>query len=267
MRHALHSLLSGAALAVLLSTPAAGQRYPPLRSFPEVRVWSVEQRDMYRRGETLRVFFQTSDHAFVAVLRIDTRGHVELLFPLDPRDDGYVRGRVPYPVHTHRSDGWRIDEPPGIAYIFAIAAPEPLDVRALWRGPQRGRQLWSLYGDPFHEMERIAALLVRSPYHDRYPPDGRAHYDPRHDPRYDPRYPLYSLDAFSYFVDGRHDYPSYACYDVPPRGPAHLPPTYPDCTWLRESLRGYDDYYDTRRYSGPRDFFDRRPRREDLRRQ
>jgi hypothetical protein len=262
MRRALHSTLIGAALAVLVSMPAAGQRYPPLRSFPDVRVWSLEQRDMYRRGETLRLFFQTSDHAFVAVLRIDTRGYVELLFPVDPRDDGYVRGRVPYPVHTYRTDSWRIDEPPGIAYVFAIAAPEPLDLRALWRGPQRGRQLWSLYGDPFHEMERIAALLVRDPYDARYPDDSRQ----RHDPRY-AAYASYSLDAFSYFVDGRHPYPSYACYEATPRGPAHMTPTYPDCTWLRESLRGHDDYYDTRRYSGPRDFFDRRPRREDLRRQ
>lgn len=243
------------ALASLLLLPSAlHAQWQFGYAEPQVRVWPADGPHVLDRGQPLTILVQTSAPAFVAVLRIDTRGQVDLLFPVHPRDNGLIRSGRPVVVRQGRFDYWRIDEPPGVAYVFAVASPEPLDFRALWRlrddhldmygryyrdRPGAG---WSIFGDPFLEMERIADAL-----------GGRG-------------FRLPAIDAFSYFVGGRHPFPHYACYDgpLPPAGLRQ--PTYPACDWLRDSLRRFPDYYDTWRYRGERNFFDRRPRREDLRR-
>jgi hypothetical protein len=233
--------------SVLLATAAPA---PVAEPFPRVQVWAEDRQDLYRSGEPMEVFFETSDDAYVAVLWIDTSGEVDLLFPDDPRDPGHVRGRRAYEVFPRsRRGGWTAGDVPGIGYLFAIASYEPLDLRALVQDYAYGSRLrdrrWSIVGDPFYEMDRVTELLV-----------GDTYYTP------------FSTDVYSYHVGGRHAFPGYACYEPRVRPvPGYHGDAYRDCDWLRESLRVRPEYYDTRRYRGERDLFGKpRPRREQLRR-
>jgi hypothetical protein len=233
--------------SVLLSTAAP---VPVAQQLPRIQVWAEDRQDLYRSGEPMEIFFETSADAYVAVFWIDTRGDVVLLFPGDPRDEGYVRGRRPYAVHPGSyHGGWTVGDVPGIGYFFAVASYEPLDHRALARDYAYGDRLrdprWSIVGDPFYEMDRITEVLLGDPYYARY-----------------------STDVYSYHVGGRHAFPRYACYEPQLRpAPGDYGDSYRDCDWLRESLRVRPGYYDTRRYRGERDLFRKpRPRREQLRR-
>lgn len=84
-----------------------------------------------------------------------------------------------------------------------------------------------------------------------------------------------ATDAYSYNVGGYDDVPRYACYEDrlgPPSRPDYdrygkYEDAYRDCEWLRDEVRQRPGYYDTHRFRGRRDLFDKpRPRRELLHR-
>ena len=55
-----------------------------------VGVWLDRgQVEVYKRGERIRVGFQTNEDAYAVVYRIDTEGLVSIIWPRDRLDDGF----------------------------------------------------------------------------------------------------------------------------------------------------------------------------------
>jgi hypothetical protein len=210
---------------LLGAAPASSQGSP-------VRLWVEENTDIFYPSDPVSLRFRVFDDAYVAVVHLDTRGNLELLFPESPWADEFVRG-----ARTYRVGGpagrLRLGGAPGIGYFYVIASPYPLDLRffrartGAWSdGAGLGRVV---RGDPFWTLEQLTALLS---------PDWRAA-------------PV-AVDVFSYHLGGRHRFPSYACYD---RGVGGAHPYYPSCDRLQRLLGVHPNYYDTRRFRGDRGMY------------
>ncbi len=242
-------------LALLLSGALAAQQHrAPPGSYPEHRdgyasgglsygsvsphlsaaIWRDGGDDLFRRGERVRLRFRVSDDAYVAVVHIGTGGEMELLYPYNAWNDGFVRGPRVYSVASNPASlHWSANGRDGIGYIYLLGSPVPLDLdffrqrRGYAGDPFGGRRL--VRGDPFYAMDNLLPLLL---------------------PRW--RYAGYAEDVFTYYLGDRHRYPSYACYDRTPERGWFDSPYYPRCDRVTTLLGYYPSYYDTRRYRGDR---------------
>ncbi|MEX2583342.1 MAG: DUF4384 domain-containing protein [Gemmatimonadota bacterium] len=212
-------------------TPAQAQGFFPGQQIG-ARVWIENDRDYFRRGDRLDVRFSVSDDAYVAVVHIDSDGNMDFLYPASPWDNEYVRGGRVNTLPIRSGSGWTVRGRAGIGYVYIIASPSPLDF-AYFRGRTGSPWDWgyagrAVRGDPFLAFQQIGRMLVpwsSTPYVD---------------------------DFYSYYVDGFHRYPSYACSDRYHDSGWGWYPSYSSCGQMDYFLRDYPDYYDTRRYRGDR---------------
>ena len=198
--------------------PAAGR----------VTVWT-DRDEPYARGDGARVYLSVDEPAYVAVFRVDTDGRIRAIFPREPWTDTYVRDEREFEVTGSRGDGrsFLVDDDPGVGYLFAIAAAEPFDFRAITRGDYWDYRLIGggrIQGDPYVALTDLAARLA---------PDGD-----------------YDYDVTPYYVDRRYDYPRFVCYDC------HAHASYDEwnpyrtsCTRYRVVIRDDPRYYPYR-YGG-----------------
>ncbi|HEY0155556.1 MAG TPA: DUF4384 domain-containing protein [Longimicrobium sp.] len=200
---------------------------------PGVRVWMDGNRDLYRVGDRSRVLVRTDRDAYVAVLHIDTDGNVEVLFPSQPGDDGYLRGGRAYSVRPRGSQYVSMRGGYGIGYIFAVASNEPLDDRVIRDLHYRRVGSWdpnyNVYGDPFRAMDRYERMLVG-----------------------DWGYGEHDSDYYTYHVGRRYTHPRYACYDSYGSWYGSRSVYYDSCDRVRVLLVQVPYYYDTRYYRGDR---------------
>jgi len=185
------------ALALLLGAPAPATGLQVEELSPlEVRIWlDREENPVLRRGDRVRLYYRTSEPAWVAIFHVDTNGSIRLLFPRSPGDDHRVAPGRDFRLLFPRSSYWTVDEHEGKGYFFAVASPRPFDFGALpYRPSERTWDLStvgrSVYGDPYLAMDDYVAALV---------PDWEV--------------VPYGLDFLSYDVEQRHDYPRFLCYD------------------------------------------------------
>ncbi len=233
-------VLAGCAVADAAPVPQPRDARPAVRStaqYLEVRIWAEADRDEFRGGDRVPLLFTTSEDAHVAVVHLDTDGNLDFVFPYDPRDSDFVQGGR---VHALSRGGWNapvsLRGSPGIGYFYIVASPDPLDYRAFEYGSRIGfSQLGgAVRGDPFLALERVAELLVP-----------------------DRGYTPFADDVYSYYIGGRHAYPSYSCYDGYTlrdlgRRSLFYDSYYDDCGRVSGLLRSYPNYYDTHRYRGQR---------------
>lgn len=205
------------------------QLQPSIRA----RLWVDGERDFYRGGDRLRLRFSTSRDAHVALIHVDPDGRLEILFPSSPWESDLVRGGRTHSLPRAYQAGLPVHGRSGIGYIYLIASPVPLDYRHFSSGRGGGWD-WSyagrnVIGDPFWAMEQITRLMV-------------------------PEYAPYGSDYYSYYVGGRHQYPTYACADGyrGTRGGWGWSSSYGSCSRLDLFLRQHPFYYDARRYRGDR---------------
>ena len=220
------------AIATSLGTPPAGDaRVPSFGLQPRVTVWTNRDEDPYHRGERVQVYFSTDRDAYVTIFRVDTDGRLRVLFPVEPWEDNFARGDRTFEVLGRAgTPAFRIDDPPGVGYIFAISSLDPFDyheisLRDRWdyRAVSDGR----VAGDPYVALTDLADRIAY-----------RSDYD---------------YDIIPYYVERHYDYPRFVCYDC------HIHPMYTrwdpygtSCTNFRLVI--YDDpyYYPYRRYDGRR---------------
>jgi len=205
---------------------------------PGIRVW-ISSRDLFHRGDRPRVFYRTERDAFVTVLRVDTDGRVDVLFPRGPDDDNYAYGGTTYAVSgSGRNEAFVVDDDPGVGYLFAVASEEPFDYHALLDGQRWDTRLASggrVHGDPLQTLEEMVVQTL---------PEGYTDFD---------------THLIPYYVEQRYDYPRFVCYDCH----AYMPYSYwdPYSAWCpRYTLVVWHDpfyyypsyWYPTRYYGGTR---------------
>lgn len=215
-------------LALGLTTtvvPAIGQ--------VDARIWLENEPDYFRRGDRMDVSFVVSDDAYVAVVHVDTDGTLDFVYPASPWDNEFVRGGRILSLPARGGGSWMVRSRPGIGYFYLIASPEPLDF-SYFRGRLNSPWDWgyagrAVHGDPFIAFDQIARLIM-------------------------PRWPYapYAYDYYSYYVEGLHRYPTYACSDRYYDYGWGWTPSYGSCGSLDYFLRDHPYYYDTRRYRGDR---------------
>jgi len=208
-----------------LATP---HDHPPHgRAGGRVTVWT-DRDEPYRRGDGARVYLTVDAPSHVAVFRVDTDGRIRVLFPREPWTDSFVRDERELQLTGLREDrSFVVDDDPGVGYVFAIAASEPLDFRFMTRGDYWDYRLLDggrIQGDPYVHLTDLAARLV---------PEGD-----------------YDYDVTPYYVDHRYDYPRFVCYDC------HAYASYEEwnpysasCTRYRVVVRDDPRYYPYR-YGG-----------------
>jgi hypothetical protein len=193
-----------------------------------VNVW-LNRDDPYQRGDQARIYFKSDHDAYVTVVRIDTDGRVRVLFPIDPWEDNWARGGRTFEVlGRDRDEAFRIDDYPGVGYIFAIASPDPFSYDDIVRGDHWDYREISdgrVRGDPYVAVSDLADRIA-----------GHGQYD---------------YDVIEYDVEQHYDYPRFVCYDCHSYASWHYWDPYSSyCSRFRIVI--YDDwyYYPYRRYGG-----------------
>ena len=109
-------------LAALAISPPSGASAAPASALadrhrvdegPYVEVWANEE-DTFRRGQQIRVYFRTSQDAYVTVFRVDTDGRVRVLYPVEPWEDNFARGGQRYETRGYADRAsFVVDDYPG----------------------------------------------------------------------------------------------------------------------------------------------------------
>ena len=196
---------------------------------PDVELW-VSGDNLFRRGDRARVYFRTDEDAFVTILRIDTDGRLDILFPEDPYDVAEVRGGHTYRVYGNGHESFVINDYAGLGYIFAIASWEPFDYEHVSRGRSWDYRYAGgrVHRDPYVAAREFAELML----------DSRA---------------SYSFDVAEYHVERRVSYPRFLCYDCHAYRPYPVWNPYSHaCAKFRIVVWDDPYYYPYRRYGGRR---------------
>jgi len=157
---------------------------------PRVNVW-LNRDEIYSRGDDARVYFKSDRDAYVTIMRVDTDGRLRILFPIDPWEDNFARGGRTFEVlGRDRDEAFRVDDYPGVGYVFAVASGDPFTYDEIIRGDHWDYRTISdgrIRGDPY-----VAVLDMA----DRIVPAGE-----------------YDYDVAEYSVERHYDYPRFVCYD------------------------------------------------------
>ena len=195
---------------------------------PRVNVW-LNREDPYRTGEPARVYFKTNIDAYITVLRVDTDGRIRVLFPVEPWEDNFARGGRTFEVLGRSQDeAFRVDDPAGVGYVFAVTTPDPFDYDEIARGDHwdyRAISDGQVRGDPYVALTDLAERIA-GPYD-------------------------YDYDIAEYYVEQHYDYPRFVCYDCHGYVSYHTWDPY-DSFCSRFRIVVYDDpyYYPYRYYGG-----------------
>lgn len=118
-----------ASLAVLAAITSS----PPTTPMPEarvmeapppVRLWMNNDR-RFREGDQARLQVDADVDGFLLVLHYDTDGRVQVLFPLDPRDDAFVRAGRRYEVRDEAGREAFLVGGEGTGLIYTAIAQDP----------------------------------------------------------------------------------------------------------------------------------------------
>lgn len=151
--HATHlRTLAALSLVALLPLAARAQRGADRPDPRAPDVW-IESGAVLGRGEATRLGIAAPRSSYVTVLRVDTDGDMNVIYPALPN------GRSKVPPSGQTILPFRGDAAPGVGYVFSIAADAPFDYRAY--RDRYGR--WAIGGigrdggvDPFELVDRFA---------------------------------------------------------------------------------------------------------------
>jgi hypothetical protein len=200
----------------------------PTEAAGRVTLWT-DQEDPYVRGQSARVFLSVDEPSYVAVLRVDTDGRIQVLFPRDPWGDSYVARDRTFEVSGVRGGGsFTVEDFPGMGYLFAVASSSPLDFDDLTRGDYwdyRRVDGGRIQGDPYVALTDLAERIAR---------DGE-----------------YDYDVVPYDVGRHYDYPRFVCYDCHAYASFdQWNPYRTACTGFRVVIRDDPRYYPYRAGNG-----------------
>src|SRR2546427_11505282 len=76
--------------------------------------------DNFAIGDRARVYVESAQDGYLVVLHADPEGRVRVLFPLDPRDDDFIRGGKRFEVRGRADrDAFQIEADEGSGTVLA----------------------------------------------------------------------------------------------------------------------------------------------------
>lgn len=187
--------------------PPDGQNYGEsirIDRYLDVDIWPNHLDGDYFVGDKVVLNFRVNRDAFVAIYSIDTRGRVNLLFPTEPKHDGFINGGVTYHLPGPDDDyDLVVAGPDGVENIQIIASRERFPIPDWY--PVSG--LTSDWDDRFEFMDYLNGRYFVRYGGQKYAFDRTAMYvnewEPYYyQPVYYPYYPSWSVYGNGYFDYG-----------------------------------------------------------------
>src|SRR5712691_701943 len=124
-----------ALIVSLVGSAPSGAALTAVRSDdPPVKVW-LNHDSYFARGDKARVNVKLADDGYLVVLRADADGRVRVLFPLDPGDDAFARGRKTIEVRSRGDrEAFYVDEREGTGMVLAARSVAPFKLDDFVRG-------------------------------------------------------------------------------------------------------------------------------------
>jgi hypothetical protein len=92
---------------------------------PPIQIW-INNDGRFLRGDRAKVHVRAEEDGYLVVLHADTEGHLRVLFPIDPRDDNFVRGGKKYEVEGRGGrDAFDVGDRSGRGSIYAAVSRAP----------------------------------------------------------------------------------------------------------------------------------------------
>jgi hypothetical protein len=115
-------------LATLLLAPAIVAAVPP----PAVRLKISDE--FVRTGDREKVHVRSASDGYLVVLRMDTEGNMRVVFPVDPSDDGYIRGDKDVEIRGRGDrEAFEVSENSGSGLVLAAVSDRPFNFDAFSR--------------------------------------------------------------------------------------------------------------------------------------
>jgi len=153
-------MLSTVVLALALISPSDPVPVGPSSlgaNEPPVRLWLNGDR-RFEPGDRARVQVEARDDGYLLVLNYDTDGRLRVLFPLEPRDDGFVRGGRRYEIRSEEDRSSFTVGEGGAGFVYVALSPDPWQLRSWSRGDRWDYDAVSIDSrseDPERELTRL----------------------------------------------------------------------------------------------------------------
>src|SRR5258706_93670 len=90
--------------------------------------------DQFSSGDRARVYVEAAQDGYLVVLQADAAGRVRVLFPIDPRDDDFIRGDKKLEIRGRNDrDAFQVDGDEGSGTVLAAVSHDPLNFDAFVR--------------------------------------------------------------------------------------------------------------------------------------
>jgi hypothetical protein len=151
--------------AALLFPPAVAAA-PAARADPPVRVKLSD--DFYARGERARVKVKTDRDGYLLVLQADPAGRVRVLYPLDPTDEGTIRGGKEFEVRSRGDrEAFTVSDRAGGGIVLAAIADQPFRFEEFTRNGHwdyRALAARNVEPDPEAALLELVDRMAAGPY-------------------------------------------------------------------------------------------------------
>jgi uncharacterized membrane protein YgcG len=90
--------------------------------------------DQFSSGDRARVYVEAAQDGYLVVLHADAAGRIRVLFPIDPRDDDFIRGDKKVEIRGRNDrDAFQVDGDEGSGTVLAAVSRDPLNFDAFVR--------------------------------------------------------------------------------------------------------------------------------------
>jgi len=114
--------------ALLLPLALAGAPAGPVvapNDDPPIQIWINNDR-RFLPGDRAKVQVRAEEDGYLIVLHSDPDGHLRVLFPIDPRDDNFVRGGRKYEIRGRGGrESFTVDVSSGRGMVYAAVSRDP----------------------------------------------------------------------------------------------------------------------------------------------
>ena len=118
-------MISTLLLPLFLLGAPADRAAPPARAGgddPAIEIWLNNDR-RFLPGDHAKVQVRTREDGYLLVLHVDPDGHLRVLFPLDPKDDNFVRGGRKYEIRGRGGrESFSADGGKGTGTVYAAVS-------------------------------------------------------------------------------------------------------------------------------------------------